>query len=175
MTRPVESQSGPGGGSGATGSGATGRLEWIGLRPVRKEPVRVVTQAEVVVGRGLLGDHYVYRRGAVREVTLLRWEDLTELAGLLQRGEPVDPCLLRRNLAISGLSWSGTPQGWLQVGEVVLELTGPCSPCQRMDEALGTGGRRAMAGKGGWTARVERGGLLRLGDPVAVLAPDALR
>ena len=151
-----------------------GRLEWIGLRPVRKEPVRAVTHAEVVVGRGLLGDHYIHRRGAVREVTLLRWEDLRDVARKLDRNEPVDPCLLRRNLAISGLALAVTASGWLSFGDVLLELTGPCSPCERMNKALGAGGRQAMAGKGGLTARVIRGGQLRVGDAVTPLTANPL-
>ncbi len=151
-----------------------GRLEWIGLRPVHKEPVLAVTHAEVVAGRGLVGDHYIHRRGAVREVTLLRWEDLTAVAQKLDRNEPVDPCLLRRNLAISGLALAVTTSGCLSFGDVLLELTGPCSPCQRMDKALGAGGRQAMAGKGGLTARVIRGGQLRVGDAVTLLTANPL-
>ncbi|MFM7159083.1 MAG: MOSC domain-containing protein [Planctomycetaceae bacterium] len=151
-----------------------GRLEWIGLRPIRKEPVQVVTHAEVMVGRGLVGDHYTYRRGAVREITLLQWEDLAAVARKLARSEPIDPGLLRRNLAISGLGVAVAAPGWLAIGAVLLELTGPCNPCQRMDEALGEGGRRAMAGKGGLTARVLRGGQLRVGDAVALLTANPL-
>lgn len=73
---------------------------------------------------------------------------------------------LRRNLVISGLNLNALRGRRITVGLVEFEVTGPCAPCSRMEEALGAGGYTAMRGHGGWCARVIRPGKIALGDPV---------
>ncbi|MEO8628553.1 MAG: MOSC domain-containing protein [Betaproteobacteria bacterium] len=144
-----------------------GTLEWIGLRPQRRAPMQSVESAEAIAERGLSGDHRAARIGGNRQVTLIQREHLASLAKSLGCST-IDPALLRRNLVVSGIDLAALLHGEFAIGEVVLVGTGTCTPCARMDQALGPGGRNAMSGRGGITARVVRGGVVRLQDRVSL-------
>jgi MOSC domain-containing protein YiiM len=147
-----------------------GRLVWIGVRPGRDAPIEERANVEVIAERGLLGDRASRGRASgKRQVTLVQAEHLPVLASLLARPE-VSPALLRRNLAIAGINLLSLVKLRFAIGaDVVLVGTGPCAPCAKMDRALGAGAFQAIRGHGGITARVERGGIIRVGDTVRAL------
>jgi MOSC domain-containing protein YiiM len=147
-----------------------GRVEWIGVRPQRRAPVRALTEVAAVAGRGLDGDHYRPGLHGVRQVTLIQAEHLAVIGGLLGQVAPA-PEFLRRNLVVSGISLLALKGMCFQVGEAVLEGTGLCHPCSRMEEVLGGGGYNAMRGHGGLNARIVCSGRIRVGDAVAFLGP----
>ncbi len=150
-----------------------GRLERILLRPGRRAtPVdREATTA--IADRGLAGDRRSDRvpRNAPspRQVTLVQAEHLDTVGALLGRDGPVDPALLRRNLVVRGIPLLALKGLRFRIGDAVLEGTGACHPCSRMEEALGPGGYQAMRGHGGLTATVVEGGELCVGDEVRAL------
>jgi MOSC domain-containing protein YiiM len=150
-----------------------GRLEWIGLRPARRAELLAVPEAEVLTDSRLAGDHASPKPGGKRQLTLIQHEHLAAVAGFLGLDAPVAPGRLRRNLVVSGLNLLALKGRQIQIGEVVLDITGECHPCSRMEEELGPGGYNAMRGHGGLTAHIAQGGFIRLGDAVRVLAGPA--
>jgi MOSC domain-containing protein YiiM len=147
-----------------------GEVTWIGRRPERRADVITCTEVTALVGQGLEGDHYAGRSGS-RGITLVQAEHLEVLGGLLRR-DPIDPALLRRNLVVSGVNLLALKGQRFRIGTAVLEGTGPCPPCSRMEETLGPGGYNAMRGHAGLNARVVTGGVIRLGDAVVPLLAE---
>lgn len=144
-----------------------GHVEWIGLRPARRQAMVEVESVEATSGGGLHGDRYDGGSGK-RSVTLLPAEHLPVIAAL-SRHPAVTPGTLRRNPVVSGIALAALEGRRFRVGGAVLEGTSPCDPCSRMEEALGQGGYNAMRGHGGLCARIIEGGSIRPGDVVVAL------
>lgn len=142
-----------------------GRVEWIGLRPRYRGEVVARQRVEAVADHGLEGDHSAARPGGKRQVTLIQAEHLPAVSALLG-GTATAPELLRRNILVSGINLLALAHRRFRVGEALLEGTGYCHPCRRMEENLGSGGFNAMRGHGGITARVIAGGTIEVGSPV---------
>lgn len=145
-----------------------GRVRWIGLRPARGQPMRIVDGVEAIAGAGLVGDRFKRSSTGKRGVTLIQAEHLPAIASLASLSD-VQPATLRRNIVVEGLPLVALVGKRFRIGEAMLEGTGPCDPCSRMETALGEGGYNAMRGMGGITARVIEGGRIALGDGVAPL------
>ncbi len=154
----------------------TGRLEQILLRPARRVAVSKVQSVLAIAKVGLQGDRTslnqsTHANGSSRQVTLIQTEHLAVIAAMCGLAK-VDAAILRRNLVISGINLIAAKSLFkdqtllLKIGDVILEITGPCEPCSRMEELLGVGGYNAMRGHGGVNARIVQGGVLSVGDDV---------
>ena len=141
----------------------TGRVTWLGIRPARRAQPKVVTAVEAIAEQGLAGDHYQGKPGSKRQVTLIQAEHVQAVAAIMNLPE-LQPDLIRRNVVVAGLNLTALKDRQFWVGEVLLEYTGLCHPCSRMEENLGPGGYNAMRGHGGITARILQGGTLHVGD-----------
>lgn len=145
-----------------------GTVEFISIRPKRLEDVRTLDVVQAVPDGGLEGDRYKGPGGS-RQVTLIQAEHLQAMGSYLVQAS-ADPKLTRRNIVVKGINLLALKGQQFQIGEVVLEYSGECHPCSRMEENFGPGGYNAMRGHGGITAKVIHGGLIRIGDTVSVLS-----
>ncbi|MFT5166050.1 MAG: MOSC domain-containing protein YiiM [Saprospiraceae bacterium] len=141
-----------------------GKVEWIGIRRVKRGEVENIMEVKVLVESGLEGDHYSGKSGN-RQVTLIQSEHIATVSSIMKK--EVDPVLLRRNIVVSGINLLAFKDKQFSIGEeVVFEVTGLCHPCSRMETNLGAGGYNAMRGHGGITTRVINGGIIKIGDEV---------
>ena len=117
---------------------------------------------------GLEGDRHAGRE--LRQVSILNAETVSELA---LAGMPVKPGVLGENITVEGVAVMQLGDGMrLRIGEAELEITGDRPACRELlgvhQDAL-----KAMVGRTGKMARVVRGGTVRPGDPVELVATQA--
>lgn len=144
----------------------SGTVELITIRPERGAMPEEKEQVKAVAKKGLEGDHYKGSSGK-RSVTLIQKEHIEAVASMMGR-DAIDPKLLRRNIVVSGINLLALKGKKFRLGEALLEYTGPCAPCSRMEENLGKGGYNAMRSHGGICCRILEGGTVALGDALVV-------
>ncbi len=148
------------------GYAAPGKVMWIGVRPERRAPL-LALPAVMIEETGIDGDHR--SKAGKRAVSLIQWEHLPVIAALAHKDD-VMPEDLRRNFVVSGVNLLGLRKRRFRIGDAVLEGTGICAPCSRMEENLGEGGYAAVRGHGGITADIISPGLVTLDDLVEPIA-----
>jgi len=144
-----------------------GLVVWLGVRPRRREPMLALRNVNLDVTNGILGDRYTRAAGA-RQVTLIQSEHLAAIASHVGRSQ-VLPEDLRRNIVTHGINLIALKDKRFRIGSAILETTGECHPCSRMEEILGVGGYNAVRGLGGITARIIEGGTVGVGDDLVAL------
>lgn len=140
-----------------------GKVLQIHLKIGRRRPMQRVPHADAVAGKGLVGDVSFGR--SRRQLLLTDRADLEHFR--LQPGQ------VRENITLAGVSLAGLPPGSrLQIGEVVVEITGDCTPCEQIEE-LRPGLQEGIRGRRGMLARVVKGGTFREGDPAYLDSSDS--
>ena len=147
-----------------------GHLNWIGVRPARKEKMHSLESVVAIKDSGLEGDHRCTKTlGSARQVTLISEEFIQQIAIYSQK-ENITPELLRRNLVVSGINLNALRYQQFSIGEAIFEATALCHPCSRMETALGAGGVSAMLGHGGLCCKILKTGEVKLGDSLKVIS-----
>ncbi|WP_285241235.1 MOSC domain-containing protein [Arthrobacter sp. G.S.26] len=134
-------------------------------------------QADVVAGKGILGDRFFGKAAHMdAAVTLLAVEALEAMAAELGAG-PFDPLLARRNVVLRGAELAPLlgRDFAVESGGSAVEFHGgrPAHPCAWMDRMLADGAHVAMRGRGGIRCRALSDGTLHRG-PATLVSPVPL-
>ena len=122
--------------------------------------MREVSEVEVLKEKGLKGCIHG-RPGSNRQVSLIDRETLDKLG--------LAPGIVKENITTQGIDFQSLATGnVLRIGDCVLEITGPCNPCARMDE-IRMGLQEQLRGQRGWLCRVTEAGIIRRDDRIEVL------
>jgi len=142
-----------------------------------RSPMKKVEEAVLITDFGIEGDVHAathirpspvpndtistYRRKE-RQVLLMDLETLQKFN--LEIG------IIKENITTTGLDINRLKKGQkIIVGDLVtLTVTGPCTPCYRMDE-IRSGLMDDIEGERGTLAFVEKGGVIRIGDKISIL------
>ena len=133
------------------------------LATAHRSDLTEVPEVLAVEGMGLEGDRYL---GTTRNVTVVAEGELE--AAATQLGYPILPGATRRNITVDADRLPRTTGTLIHMGEATLSVWRDCPPCQRMYQTVGPRAREALAGRGGIAAKVVKGGMIRVGDPVSI-------
>jgi MOSC domain-containing protein YiiM len=116
-----------------------------------------VAQIRAIENSGFEGCAHA-RTNSPRQVLLMDHETL-ELMEL-------QPGIIRENITTQGINVNGLAPGQrLRIGEVHLEVSLICTPCDQL-EKIRPGLRRELRGRRGMLCRVITGGTIRRGDAI---------
>ena len=157
-----------------SGTESVGTVELLALAAETEGPMRLVSAAEAVEGRGLLGDRYERGagtfsnpRGGGYDLTLVEAEALEEL---FATGVELAPIEARRNLVVRGIALDDLIGRRFRVGEVECFGQRRCEPCAHLERLTRPGVLRGLVHRGGLRADVLSSGGIRVGDRVEALA-----
>ena len=109
-----------------------GTLLGIATRERSKSPMNLHESARITKARGVEDDFRGSSPGrSVAVLTREGWD-----AACRDLGQPLDWITRRANLFVEGVNLTEQTGKRLRVGDVVLEITGECDPCQRMESSV---------------------------------------
>ena len=137
-----------------------GEIAAIWIKRFKRGPMDPATEAQLVAGRGLVGNT---NQGGKRQITLIdeaRWREAQEEVGV-----DVSPTVRRANVMLRGIDLERSHRRLLRLGTCVVRIYGETRPCERMDEAQ-RGLRNALSirWRGGVFGEIIEGGTIRVGD-----------
>ncbi|MAX00943.1 MAG: MOSC domain-containing protein [Sphingomonas sp.] len=150
----------------------TGRLAGIARHGRPRGPMELLDRVAVTQDGGLTGDFRgVAKPGSKRrrQITLMEAGDWA--AAMRETGHDIGWQERRANLLVEDFDLPQRPGAKLRIGPaLILEITGECDPCHRMEE-IAEGLKSALEPdwRGGALARVIEDGEIAVGDEIEVI------
>lgn len=139
-----------------------GRVEHIFISIGHRLPMREVPEGRALADKGFQG--CAHARPGKRQLLLVESEVLEAL--------DLPPGSIMENITTRGIPLAGLRAGQrLRIGEALLEVTIPCTPCERMD-AIRPGLQETLRGRRGMLCRVVETGAIRAGDAIQLQAAE---
>lgn len=137
-----------------------GVVEAIWIKRGKRAPMDAVQEAEMIRGKGLVGNA---NQGGRRQVSIIDadvWERIMK-----ELNAEIDPAARRANIMVRGLNLANTRKRILLLGECKIKIFTETKPCERMDEVL-PGLKAALYDNwgGGASGEVISGGIVRVDD-----------
>jgi hypothetical protein len=154
----------------------TGTLSGIFIADAAGAPMRSMEAAELVSGRGIVGDRYLTGTGTFsptakkpsQEVTLLEAEQVDTYNHAT--GASLRPEQLRRNLVTLGVRLNDLVGVEFCVGPVVLRGIRLCEPCAYLAGLTETSVIGGLTHRAGLRAAIVTGGVVAVGDAIVLRA-----
>jgi MOSC domain-containing protein YiiM len=147
---------------------SSGHLECIWIKRFRRGPMDRVDEAQLVAGRGIVGNA---NQGGKRQLTIISreaWEAVER-----ELGERVRPETRRANLVVTGLDLARSRGRVMRIGACRVRVYGETRPCWQMEEAhAGLQSALRPDWRGGVFGEVLDDGRIKVGDSVEWIEGD---
>ena len=141
------------------------KISHIFRAPKKRLPMEQLEEVRAIREVGLEGCAHARAGGGPRQVLLVDRETLEAM--------DLRPGIVRENITTDGIDVNSLAlQQELRIGEVRLQVSEICHPCDQL-EKIRPGLRREMRGRRGMLCRVLEGGMIHRGDTIEKVSPAA--
>ena len=141
----------------------------LGITKINNQKIEEVDRAELLSGKGIVGDRHFHENNSVRsQVTLIESENIDYYNNKFKTNYSYLD--FRRNVVTRGIELNNLVGKSLYIGSV--EITGHdlCRPCKHLEEMLqGKNIIKEFLRKGGLRCEILTSGIINIGDEIKVI------
>ena len=153
----------------------TQNIEAIYIATASAQPMESVNTADLVAGRGMVGDRYYSDTGTFskklkdlpdKELTIIEAEEIEQFNSI--QGFAFEPGAFRRNIVTRGVRLNDLVDREFSIGKVRLRGIRLCEPCDHLARLTDRAVLRAMVHKAGLRARILDSGTINVNDVITL-------